>query len=213
VASCCYPEEYGDCVFSTRHADRVLRSFRKKGLRGSERVMADAVAEAGIAGATVLEVGGGIGALQADLLTRGAARTINVDLSPAWERHAERLFAELGTADRCVRRVGDFVVEAPTLPVADVVILNRVVCCYPDWQALLDAAASRSRRVVAFAFPRPVVRGVVSAGNLAYRLRGRRFRMFVHPAGSMLAFLRDRGLSIRTDRSGPVWRTVVLERP
>lgn len=176
--------------------------------------MAEAVAASGIVGATLLEVGGGIGVLQADLLRRGAARTLNVDLSPGWERHAAELAAELGIGDRCERRVGDFVEEAPTLPGVDVVLLNRVVCCYPDWRALLDAAASKAGRILAVAFPRRrwPIRAVVRIGNLAFRVRGRRFRMFLHPAEEMLEFLRERGLGLRSDTSGPVWRTVVMSR-
>ena len=44
--------------------------------------------------------------------------------------------------------LGDFVA------LADKVTLDRVVCCYPDDKALLEAAAARARRLVAFTYPR-----------------------------------------------------------
>ena len=92
-----------------------------------------------MSGASVLEVGAGVGAIELELLAAGAARATDVELSGEYEEEAQKLLDEHGVADRVERRVGDFVTE-PVEP-HDVVVLHRVVCCYPDVDALVGVAA------------------------------------------------------------------------
>jgi hypothetical protein len=213
MAECCYAGEYGE-FFSEREADRTARRFERRGLRGSARVLADGVVEAGVDGGSVLEVGGGVGDLQIELLRRGAAEAVNVELSPSWEPAAGRLLERSGLGGRVQRRVGDFVALGEELPRADVVVLHRVLCCYPHWPAMLDAALGRSRRLVAVTVPvdRPWTKVVVAAGNALLRLRGRQFRAFVHPTHRVIATMQAGGFRIRSDHAGLVWRTIVAQR-
>lgn len=213
MVECCYSDEYGE-FFSERAARRTARGYLRKGLRGTARELVDAVTAMGVQGATLLEVGGGVGGISADLLERGAASAINVELSPSWERPAAQVIAAKGLGKRVERRVGDFVAMAATMPAADVAILHRVLCCYPDWPAMLGAAMDRSRRAVALTVPvsRWRTRAVIGAGNALLRARGRDFRAFVHPPGRMIDRLADAGFHVRFDRSGLVWRTVVAAR-
>ncbi len=135
----------------------------------------------------MLDAGGGIGAVEIELLKAGAARSTVVELSPGYERVAADLAREAGVADRLDRHVGDFA-EDGTEP-ADVVVLHRVVCCYPDYEALVAAAAAkRGRRSCS-----PIRRAnLVHAGrgvglvNLWLPLRGMEFRTFVHPPRTAL---------------------------
>ncbi len=210
---CCYADEYGE-EFGRRYADRKARQFRRRGLTGTARTLADAVTDRGVEGATILEVGGGAGSLQVHLLRRGASHATNVDLSPEWDGPANALLAEHGLQDRVTRRVGDFVVAADELDPADVVVLHRVVCCYPHWQQLLAQAAGRATRMVALTFPRRRrVTGLAMAlGNAVERLRRREFRVFVHPPKAMLGLLREAGFEVVFDEAGFFWRTVVVEQ-
>jgi magnesium-protoporphyrin O-methyltransferase len=170
--------------------------------------MLDTVTEHGLQGATVLEIGGGVGEIQLELLRRGAARATNLELSPAYEEEATRLLAEAGLTGRVRRELLDIVVAPDSVEPADVVVLHRVVCCYPDYQALLGAAASHTRRVLVFSHPvrNPVSRMVVGGQNLFFRLRGSRFRVFVHPPEAMRAVLAEHGLQPAVVPGGRVWR-------
>lgn len=211
---CCHSEEYGE-LFSEGEARRTARRYRRRGLRGSARDLADAVADAGVQDATILEVGGGVGDLHVHLLTAGAVRATNVELSPSWEGSAGDLLADLGLAGRVRRRVGDFVELVDDLPDADVVILHRVLCCYPDWQGMLGAAVSRADRVVGLTVPVDhwSTRLAVRAGNAFLSWRGRSFRAFVHPPHRLIATLQAAGFTLRADHQGMVWRTIVAQRP
>ena len=214
MASCCYRDEY-EQLFSEKTARRTARRFRRRGLRGTARELADGLAVAGIEGATVLEVGGGVGDIQAHLLREGAAHAVNVELSPAWERAAEHLLADLGLAERVDRRLGDFVDLVGELPDADLVVLHRVVCCYPNWRAMVAAASARARRAVGMTLPvdRWWTRAGVAAANWFLAMRKNDFRVFVHPVAPLLQACREAGLSVVRDRTGFVWRTVILARP
>jgi hypothetical protein len=213
VSRCCYADEYGE-HFTSGAARRQARRFRRRGLQGTARVLADGLERTGLSGASILEVGGGVGDLQAHLLQAGAARSINIDLSPNTEAAAVELFSSLGLADRVDRRVGDFLDEAPQLPPADLVALHRVICCYPDWQELTGAAVGRARRTVGITIPvdRRRTRLAFAVGNRYLALRGRAFRAFVHPAAEVAALIEEAGFEVVLDRGGLVWRTLVFQR-
>ena len=172
----------------------------------------DAVREQGIAGRSVLEPGGGIGAIEIELLRAGAARSTVVELSPGYEEAAAELAREAGVADRIERHVGDFAADA-TEP-ADVVVLHRVVCCYPHYAALLGAAAERARQTVVFTYPPRNVasRAVLGVVNLWLRLRGMDFRTFAHPPERMIAVVQEAGFEPVARRRGGIWRGIALAR-
>ena len=96
----------------------------------------------------MLEVGGGIGAIEIELLRAGVTRAMNVELTPTYEEAAGELLRESGLADRVERRVLDFVETGADVEAADFVVLNRVICCYPDMPRLTAAAAKRVRRTL-----------------------------------------------------------------
>ena len=141
-------------VFGDREAEADLKRYRRDGPDSTTKALLEAIVAEGIEGATLLDIGGGIGAIAFELLQAGAASTHAVDASDAYVA-AERQEAERrGVADRVTVRVGDFVALAADIEPADVVTLDKVVCCYLDMPALLGRAAERSRRMVGLVFPR-----------------------------------------------------------
>jgi magnesium-protoporphyrin O-methyltransferase len=170
--------------------------------------------QGGIAGATVLEVGGGVGSLQLELLKAGAARATNVELSPAYETEAGALAREAELGARVERRVLDFAEHASEVEPADAVVLNKVVCCYPDYEALVGAAAERARRYLVLSFPRDALwtRLAFSAANLLSRVRRSSFRAYVHRPAAILAVAEARGLRPVLEHRGAFWQLAALER-
>jgi SAM-dependent methyltransferase len=213
MPGCCYADEYGD-MFSPRAAGRTARRFERRGLRGTAKQLADGLAAGGLAGASVLEVGGGVGQVYAELLRRGAATAVNIELSPSWEAAATEMLEHLGLQERVERRVGDFVEVSGDLPDADVVVLHRVVCCYPDWRGMLVAATAKARSRVGLTLPvdRWASRAAVGVGNLLVRLQRRSFRAYVHPPGDIIDTLERAGFALSADTRGSAWRTLVAER-
>jgi len=212
MTSCCDPSGYSG-VFDHKQGARDLRRYRRRGLEG---LIAGVVRHlrGGVAGATVLEVGGGIGAVQAELLGSGAARAINVDISDGYEAAAAELASELGL-ETTRRVVGDFIDEATALPDADIVVMNRVVCCYPDMVTLVATAASKTARSLAMVFPRDQWFMRLLRGGIALRMRLARnsFRFYVHDPDRIVAVAAGSGLVIAFSEKRLGWQAVVMERP
>ncbi|KRE23421.1 hypothetical protein [Agromyces sp. Soil535] len=204
------PEGYEE-VFDARFAGKAARRYRRKGLTPTERRLVGFLSSTGIEDASVLEVGGGIGEIQLELLARGAARTTNLELSGAYEADAGRLIDEAGVGDRVTRILGvDLATSPEAVDRADVVVLHRVVCCYPEYERLLGAAADRALRTVVFTHPPRTIRtrAMVGLGNLMGRLSGRAYRGFVHSPDAMADVVRRHGFELRYRHRGLSWCVV-----
>jgi Methyltransferase domain len=210
VAGCCQPGGY-ERMFSAKQARLDADRYRKRGLGGTSRHLVELAGD--VSGETVLEVGGGVGAIELDLLAAGADRATNVELSGEYEEEAEKLLAERGLTERVDRRVADFVTE-PVEP-HDVVVMHRVVCCYPDVDRLMGVAAAHTRRRLLLTYPRDRVwtRVGMRAINFFMRLSGSDFRAFVHPVARMEAAARREGLALeRREEQGLIWENAAYAR-
>src|SRR5689334_3469348 len=134
--------------------------------------MVGLLADRDVQGATVLEIGGGIGGIQLELLRRGAVAATNLELSPGYEREAAALIAEAGLTGRVQRRLVDIAADPAAVEPADIVVLHRVVCCYPDYEKLLRAAAEHARQHLVFSHPvrNAATRTIVATQNALLRL-------------------------------------------
>jgi hypothetical protein len=203
-----------DEFFGERVARRDARRYGRKGLDGNARRIVELVRRRGIEGKSVLEVGGGVGAIQLELLQAGAERTVNVELSPAYEPYAAELLRAKGLDGRADRRILDFAGRADTVEPADVVVLHRVVCCYPDYETLVGAAADHARDQLVLTFPRDAwwTRIGLATINRLQRLRGKEFRVYLHAPSAILDVARSHGLETATRERGRLWELANLER-
>jgi magnesium-protoporphyrin O-methyltransferase len=201
-------------MFDARFARRMASRYRKRGLDRTARAMVDLLPAGSVQDATVLEIGGGVGEIHLELLRRGAARATNLELSSSYDAEASRLLAEHGLTGRVDRRLADLVADPSAVPAADIVVLHRVVCCYPDAAALLAAAADHTTRHLVFSYPprNAVSRTVVGTQNFFLRLGSRSFRTFAHRPEAMLAVLTEHGLRSRASPAGRIWQVAALSR-
>jgi hypothetical protein len=211
--SCCPPKGYAR-LFGGRAARRDVRRYAKDGLDDTGARMVAFLRRRGIEGGTVLEIGGGVGVLQLELLAAGAERATNLELSPEYEDSARALLRERGLDERVDRRIGDIVADPALAGAADAVLMHRVVCCYPDADALVGAAAERARRYLVMSFPRD--RALFRAGarvlNLWFRLLRWDYRTFIHSPAAILAAAERRGLRLAEESRGSIWQVAALER-
>src|SRR6266536_88378 len=124
AGGCCDPRGC-DQFFGPRFARYAANRYRRHGLDRSAQRMVQFVADRGIEGATVLEVGGGAGEIQIELLKRGAGRAVNLELSSAYDAQADELLRAAGLQGRAVRRLHDIAVDPAGVEAADVVVLHR----------------------------------------------------------------------------------------
>jgi len=211
--SCCPPKGYTK-LFSKRTARRDAKRYDEKGLDDTAEQMVGFLREHGVEGASVLEIGGGVGAIQLELLKAGAAHTTNLELSPEYEDTAQELVRDRGLEERVERRLGDVVQDPGLAGEADAVVMHRVVCCYPDYDALVGAASERAGRYLVMSFPRErfVIRVGLGALNVVARLLRWEYRSFVHPPRAIVAAAEHRGLRLAAESRGFVWQVAALER-
>jgi 2-polyprenyl-3-methyl-5-hydroxy-6-metoxy-1,4-benzoquinol methylase len=213
---CCGAEdtEY-DRQFDARHAAQHLRAYQHDGPRGLTGALIDGLAADDVVGLTVLDIGGGVGAVHHELLRAGASGAVDVDASRAYLAAARGEAERQGHADRVRYIPGDFVAIAPTLDAADLVALDRVICCYPDMTALVSRSAELARRRYGLVYPRDTwfARAAVALLNARFRLSRSAFRSFVHPTSAVEVVLAGHGLVKRSERTTLIWQLAIYERP
>ena len=201
-------------LFGERVARMDLRRYRRKGPLKTTRILLDALRAEGVEGATLLDIGGGVGAISNGLLQVGVTRATVVDASPAYLRAAQAEAERQGHRDRITYFPGDFVEVAPRLASADIVTLDRVICCYDDMEALISASAARAERLYGVVYPRDRwwSRAGSSLANLACRVRRTPFRLFIHSPEAVERVIRSQGLTRRFYQTTALWQVVVYAR-
>jgi SAM-dependent methyltransferase len=213
MSGCC-PHSSDAGRFFSLFARRYRRRFQKKGLEPSQRQLVTGIREGGLENASLLEIGCGVGYLHQSLLEVGAARAAGIDLSERMLEQARDLAKERGLEARTDYRQGDFVDLADSLDTADVVILDKVICCYPDWQTLVDKSLAKAKRVYAFTIPRDrwFVRLGVALTVVGLWLLRSRFRPYVHDPNQIDSIIATRGFTKRYQNQTVMWRTQVFIR-
>ncbi|HEX6725304.1 MAG TPA: hypothetical protein VF073_08645 [Gaiella sp.] len=209
---CCAGESLD--IFGEKSARRELRRYLRKGLGGSDAPqIADWAEEQGLDGATVMEVGGGIGQIQVELLRRGAERGTVVEVVSGYRGPADELAGAVGVADRSVFVLADLLETPDAVDSVDVVVLRRVVCCSANGPELLGIAAGKARRTLLVSYPRATRanRSFARVQNVFFALVRKRFRIFVHPPEQLERAAVGHGLARTRTTRGPIWETAQFD--
>jgi hypothetical protein len=200
--------------FNPRRVTSELERYRKRGLAKSSRLLVEALREQGVEGLTLLDIGGGVGAVIHALLQAGARQATDVDASAAYLSVAQNEAERRGLAERISFEHGDFVALAPTLPAAGIVTLDRVICCYDDMPALVGLSAARAQKLYGVVYPRDTwwIRLFMRVQNVIMRAMRAPMRFFVHPTAAVEVAIRAQGLERRFYRTAGPWQVVVYAR-
>jgi Methyltransferase domain len=201
--------------YDDKKAAAELRRYRKKGPNPWTRALMDALEAEGVQGTTLLDVGGGIGAIQHDLLAAGCVSATSVDASSAYLAAAREEADRRGLGGRVTYHHGDFVELAPSVPPADIVTLDRVLQVYPEWERLAALSAERARRLYGIVITRntPFVRFVTSGINLMLWLKRKPLRAAVVPIDAVDRVLERMGFRRHTSTQvGLAWQVATYRR-
>ena len=199
---------------SSKDADGDLERYRKNGPDRTTRALIDAIVEEGVEGATLLDIGGGIGAIPLELLGKGLASATSVDATEAYVDVARAEAERRGYANRASARLGDFAELAWEIEPADVVTLDRVVCCDPDLAALLGGAAGHARRMVGLVYPRLTWWNRFAARAIAVFCWVTRdpTRWYLHRPADIDGMLRRAGFRGRKVERSLIWQVALYVR-
>lgn len=201
-------------IFDEATARRDRDRYHRDGPDRTTRLLLELLTPYRSAGSSVLDIGGGIGIIDLELLRAGAGHATLVDASTAYLAVARDEARRAGVLDRVEFVEGDFVGRAASIDRADVVTLDRVICCYPDMEALVAESAGHSRVAYGIVLPRDrrSTRLGIAFVNLWYRVRRSAYRAYVHSTGRVDEIAAANGLRLRADRQTWFWRVAVYDR-
>ena len=204
--------------FDAAAVRKKLRHYRRRGPDHTTRLLIDGLRDAleasELRDGVLLDIGGGLGAIHHALLDGRVTRAIHVDASTAQIAAAREETERQGHSARVEFVAGDFVAVADQVPTADVVTLDRVICCFDDMDGLVSRSAGKTGRFYGAVFPRKVawMRVAITALNVLQRLKRTTFRVFLHDPAAIDRTLRAAGLAPRSERHTLGWHVVVYER-
>ena len=209
--NCC---EMENNTFGEDEAKANLRDYRKQGPAKQTKLILKAIRSLGLKNASLLDVGGGIGTIHHELLKDMASEATHVDASSAYLKIAREEAKRLGHEAQVKFIHADFTDVAADLPQADVVTLDRVVCCYPDFRSLLKAASSRSRTAIALTYPRETwwLKVGIAVANFFQKLRKDPFRVFLHPVSEIESLLKHKGFEKTSGKRLFIWEMALYQR-
>ena len=211
VVDCC---NLDSDQFDRESATTQAQRYREKGLDRLAAIIVRAVSARKKEMGRVLEIGGGVGALSLELIKAGATSAVNVELSRSYRDAARALALEAGLEDRLELVDADGAAVARGMGPFGTVIMNRVVCCYPDGDELMRAAADAASGLLAVSYPaiHAGSRAFIGVENWIRNRRGSEFRAFVHPNSTFNA-PEASGFREVFRRRRPIWSLRVWERP
>ncbi len=198
--------------FDTGIASGDLEAYRKHGVSGMTQDLITFLRGQGVKGASLLDIGGGVGAIQHELVKAGVATVTGVDASTAYLAAARQEAERQGYQGEY--HYGNFVDLAEHIAAADIVTLDRVICCFPDVQGLVQTSSARAVRFYGVIFPRDAlwIRTLGMFLNLFMRVRGSKYRFYVHPTTQVDAIAQNNGLRQVEHRRGLVWQMMIYAR-
>jgi 2-polyprenyl-3-methyl-5-hydroxy-6-metoxy-1,4-benzoquinol methylase len=200
-----------ESMFDEKRAAMELRRFRRRGPGKTSRLLIKSIVAEGVAGLTVLDIGAGLGAVHLGLLSAGAREAFDIDASAGYLEAARQEAERRGLAGQIQHLHGNFVDLSRRVAPADIVTLDRVICCYDDAQLLLDSSASKARSILGLVYPidsklMKIARDLL---NWLLRISRKRFRIFVHPSEQVDSIARSHGFMKRIHHRCGIWQVVV----
>ena len=171
-----------DDTFNARLAKKELKQYLKSGPSKTTRKLLEKLEKTSIAGKSLMDIGGGIGAIQFELFKKGLKSAASVDASPAYLESSKKAAQNLSLEDKITYEQGDFVDIASSLNHADITTLDKVICCYENYEDLVKLSVQKTNQVYGIILPRDVwwVRSVNAIGNWFRNITRSKFKSYVH---------------------------------
>ncbi len=189
--------------------------YKNSGLSKSSSILLDLVAEDGIQGKSILDLGCGAGGFSVEALKRGGGNSFGIDLSPEMIKAAAELGSASGLGEKAKFQPGN--AATAILPLSDIVVMDKVICCYSDIDLLLRNATEASRGLLGFVVPRddgivkwPLRLGVRIMNFFQKRRRGILF--YLHPLDSLDRTLKDFGFIRQRKQGSRFWLVFLYKR-
>ena len=200
--------------FDQKLVERELQKYRKKGPGKPTRILLEAIQTSGVEGLTLLDIGGGVGAIQSELFKSGLSQATEVEGSSAYLEAAKKEAERQGYLDEVNFIQGDFVEMVKEIPTADIVTLDKVICCYPDLRTLVGLSSQKAGKIYGVIYPVDTwwMKFGVRIPNFFFKIKHNPFRLYVHPTQAIEALIRKSGLKRKFYCKLFMWHVAVYQR-
>ncbi len=200
--------------FNQKLAERELQKYRKKGPGKPTRILLEAIQTSGVEGLTLLDIGGGVGAIQSELFKSGLSQATEVEGSSAYLEAAKKEAERQGYLDEVNFIQGDFVEMVKEIPSADIVTLDKVICCYPDLQTLVGLSSQKAGKIYGVIYPVDTwwMKFGVRIPNFFFKIKHNPFRLYIHPTQAIEALIRKSGFKRKFYCKLFRWHVAVYQR-
>lgn len=197
-----------------KSVQKELRNYRKNGPAKTTSLLINHLKSVGIEDLSLLDIGGGLGVIQLELLKSGITSAINVEASSAYIEAAQEEAERHGLTARTSFHHGDYVDLSPNIPIADVVTLDRVICCYPYLEPLVENSITHARNLYGLVYPRDVwwTKGYTAIYNFFQWVKRKKFRLFVHPKEGVHAVVQAHNFKRCYYRNSGFWLIEIFKR-
>ena len=201
-------------MFDKKAAKRQLKRYLKKGPSKTTSMLLDAIHKKGVQGLNFLDIGGGIGAIQYDLIKAGASNGTSIEASSAYIDVVKEETLQNGLAERVNFKQGDFTTTATDVDSADIVTLDKVICCYDDMSELVGLSSKLARKIYAVIYPRDVwwTKLAFLMMNFYTRIKGCSFRTFIHPTQKVEEIIFENGLKRNYYTTTLIWQVAIFTK-
>ena len=210
---CCQVQGIEELV-DPQVAAKELNRYRRKGPVKTTRLLLDVLKNEGVEGMTLLDIGGGVGVIQHELLKAGLKKATSVDASSSYLDSAQKEAKRQGHLDRLSQHHGDFVEVVGDISEADIVTLDRVICCYDDMERLVGLSAERALKLYAVIYPPDhwMIKALTWLENLKHRIERNQFRVFAHATVAVDEMIRRAGLERFFSYESLLWNVQIYRR-
>lgn len=201
-------------IFDTKSAKKEMKHYRKKGAIGATKKLINAMSGLPKENKTLLDIGGGIGAIQWEFLENGGSKTTDIDVSAGYLKVAEEFATEKGWQNKTTFSEGDINDVVNELDKHDFVTLDKVVCCYPDYELILNNTTANCSDYLALSFPMSgfISRAINKIGSIYFWIKKLEFKTYIHSNKLMEQLIESNGFTpIHKSIKFP-WRVQVYKK-
>ncbi|KXK14674.1 MAG: Ubiquinone/menaquinone biosynthesis C-methyltransferase UbiE [Chloroflexi bacterium OLB14] len=209
--NCC---EITNSQFDESIAKGNLKDYLKKGPAKQTKLILEAIRSLKLKNVSLLDIGGGIGMIYHELMNDVINKAVHVDASSAYLKVAKEESTKRGYAEAIQFIHADFTDVEKDISPADIVTLDRVICCYPYYQNLLKAAAEHAKHAVVLTYPREnwYFKIILRIVNFFQKLRNDPFRVFVHPIQQIENLMKEHGFSRVANKQLFIWEMALYKK-
>jgi len=201
-------------LFDKKTAKTDYKHYLKKGPHKTTLRLINALKQEDIQGKSLIDIGGGVGAIHHALLDAGIDSATNVDGSEAYIEKSKEESIRLNHEHKLKHRFGDYTALSEEVGEADIVTLDKVICCYKDMRDLVIKSSAKAKKYYGVIYPvdRWWTRMLSAVANVFVRLKSREFQSYIHSEVEIESIIRNNGFERKYYYKNIIWQVILYER-